>query len=219
MGRRKRKFNRSLDRAARGLGLPRYFELFERTRFVLAGSSVLWLFKESLRGGGYVRYTLFGRAIKLVRGVKPVLNPEYGKAWLYAKFSFHPYTGETRVYIEDILAYPRSIHVGSYMMNVFIRFLRDWDRFFFVKEVYGELSVVDERDPLNRVRRDAFFRGFGFRIEEEGTKEKLGRYVKAGIEDLREKELPDVLEFSPEDVFLYLGERLALWNFLGEGNE
>ena len=197
-------------RASRGMGLPPYFELFERIRFVLTGPSVLWYFREDLRNGSYVRYTISGRAMKLVRGVKPSLWPEYGKAWLYAKFSFHPYTGETRVFIEDIVAHPTGMHVGSYMMNVFLRFLREWDSFFLVEEVYGELSEVDEMDPVNRVRRDNFFRGFGFRIDREKREEGLRKYVRAKLETLREKRLPDIRELSPEEVFLYLGERLAL---------
>ena len=197
-------------RALRGMHLPPYFELFERIRFVLMGPSVLWYFREDLRNGSYVRYTISGRSMKLVRGVKPSPWPEYGKAWLYAKFFFHPYTGETRVFIEDIVAHPAGMHVGSYMMNVFLRFLREWNSFFLVEEVYGELSEVDEMDPVNRVRRDNFFRGFGFRIDREKREEGLRKYVRAKLETLREKRLPDIRELSPEEVFLYLGERLAL---------
>ena len=214
MGKKKKKDKERLSprrfRVLRGMGLPSYFELYERNRFVLASDSTLWWFREDLRNGDYIRYTLKGNCLKIVKslGNRYISPIACGEAHLYAKLLFDPYRGDTKVFIEDIITTRPSRHIGSFMMNVFIDFLREWDAFFFVEEIYGELGWVDEIDPVNKIRRDAFFVGFGFDFEEGRTASRK-RYVIAKLENLKRKSLPDVQILEMDKAFQLLAERLA----------
>ena len=173
---------KQLDRVVRGVALPPWFELFERHYFLLDRDYDFWWFTETLKNGMYTRYTLKGQCLK----------PDgwgCGSAYLYAKLSFHPFRGETTVYIEDIVTSKRSVQIGSWMMVRFIEFLRAWDRVLIVKRVWGHLSPVDEYEE-NKERRDAFFKKFGFRIKET----ERDKFVEAEPENLSTRPLDGIEE-------------------------
>ena len=162
--------------------MPPWMELFEKHYFFLDRDYDFWWFTETLKNGMYTRYTLKGQCLK----------PDgwgCGSAHLYAKLSFHPFKGETRVYIEDVITTKRSKQIGSWMMNRFIEFLRDWDRVLIVREIWGQLSPVDEYEG-NEERRDSFFRSFGFRIKET----ERDKIVEAELDDLSTKPLDKIEE-------------------------
>jgi len=197
-----------LTRSVRGFRLPYYFELFEKKHFILSESSLpdrylLWLFKEKLHNGNYVRYTLSGKALAVGDAF------EISKAYLYAKLSFHPYDGTTNVFIEDIITGIRGKHIGTFMMNTFIEFLRKWDTFFFVDNIKGELSLVNETDLANRERRNAFYRKFGFSFEEKDT----SRYISATLNQLHIREMKGIKILSWEEVHKLLARAIQNLNF------
>ena len=201
MGKKKRNWhNPQALRAMRGMALPYCFTLFERHRFILSSDSCLWHFKETLQNGSFCRYSLSGKCRKI--SSPPVRDHlECGSANLYAKIMYQPHEATCRVFIEDIVTSRRSRHIGSWMMNNFIEFLREWDSFFMVEEVCGELSPVDESDPVNRLRRDTFFREFGFGFVEEDTGMDRSKYIKADLWALHIKPLPDIQLIDMERVF------------------
>lgn len=164
------------------VALPPSLAFFEKHYFLLDQDYDFWWFTETLKNGRYTRYTLKGQCLK----------PDgwgCGSAHLYAKLSFHPFKGETTVYLEDIVTTKRSKQIGSWMMNRFADFLRDWDRVLIVREVWGHLSPVDEYEE-NKERHKAFFKRFGFKIKEtEGNK-----VIEAKPEDLVTRPLDRIEE-------------------------
>ncbi len=180
-----------LARIMRGVALPPWMDLFERHYFFFDREKTPWYFSESLRNGNYNRYTLQGSVIS-----GSAFHGESGSAVLFARLSFHPFEGKTIVYIEDITTNKRSRHIGSWMINKFILFLRDWDRVLCVEKVWGELSSVDEEDEENALRRDVFWKKFGFMMERHGGQKKIW----AEPSFLKQRPLKDVREVSVEGV-------------------
>jgi len=200
---RRKKHKARLTRSTRGFQLPYYFELFEKKHFILSeshlpGRYLLWLFEEKLHNGNYVRYTLSGRAFAVGE------ESEIARAYLYAKLSFHPYNGTTEVFIEDIITGIRGKHIGTFMMNTLIGFLRKWDSFFFVDKIKGELSLVDEIDMDNRERRYAFYRKFGFSFEGKDA----SRYITATLNQLHIRETEGIKILSWEEVHRLLARAM-----------
>ena len=198
-----RKQEARLTRNIREFQLPSYFELFEKRYFVLSEGRLpdrylLWLFKEHLQNGSYIRYTLYGKALIVGKGA------EASKAYLYAGLSFHPYNGTTKVFIQDIVTGLRGKHIGTFIMNTFIDFLRRWDSFFFVKEIKGELSLVDEYELENRERRNAFYRKFGFSFKEKDD----SHYIAATLNQLHTREMEGIKILSWEGAHRLLAKAL-----------
>ena len=179
-----------LERIWRGMALPSWLKLFRRDHFFLAPNRVLWWLRETLENGMHNKYTLDAKGFWLSRSS----CIKYGRGHLYAKICFFPHEGDCSIFIEDIWVSRPGEKLGSLMMFLFIRFLKEWDSVLMVKSVSGELSALDEMDPVNAERRNNLFRKFGFELDSDK------RRIKASLSSLHCYFPKDFQELDTEDL-------------------
>jgi len=148
----------------------------------------MWVFKEKLHNGYYPKYTLTGKT----------LDGEFShRASLFA--TFFCLKEEVSVLIEDIVVSKRKRHVGSWMVNQLLCFLKTAGTVVKIVRVYGHFINSEDR-----MFKENFFRRFGFDIE---TRQDGRSTISSTPEDLHMIALPDIKEIS-------IGDIIKDWNYL-----
>ena len=191
------------------LYLPACFELLDRDLFAITpdenDAEILWHIRERIRNGNHIRYQLEAKGRYLSENF---LNFTGAKGFLTAAVSFHPHTGKSKVFLQDFWVIPQGKGMGTLLLDLFIKFLQEWNSFFEVESVQGELSPVDEEDEENRKRRDHLYKKAGFSIflcENTGK-----RFIKAQVKDLKRLPHGKTQLLSPSEVFQLVKEGLRL---------
>lgn len=97
--------------------------------------------------GSYPRYTLRGKTLSSGR--------QYS-AYLFGKFKCDYQSNHISVFIEDVVTNKPGKHLGTWMLNQLIKFLRQADITIQFEEIYGDFKPRNEQQAL------AFFSRFGF---------------------------------------------------------
>ena len=99
--------------------------------------------------------------------------------------------------VEDIFVSPKGMHLGSYILNKVLKFVRLTVSFCGSAEIKGFLGSGNEIAPERISIREAFWKSFGVNVNyaerriEGNLKEIVERYIK---------ELPDVIEIELEKI-------------------
>ena len=190
--------------------LPTCFQLLNRDLFALTlengQAQILWNIKETVKNGNYVRYELEARG-EYISDQAATLFSGYAKGLLTAGINFHPYTGKTRVFLQDFWVIPQGKGLGTLMLDLFIQFLHEWNSFFEIESIRGELSVIDEEVEENKNRRDYLYQKAGFTIlRNENTRKK---YIQASVRNLKRLPSRQTFLLPPEKVFYLIKNGLT----------
>jgi len=182
------------------LHLPSCFQLLNRDLFALTREEeqpeFVWHIKETIKNGDYVRYELIAAGKKVSTGT----HYDHGKALLTAAINFHPHTGKSKIFLQDFWLYPAGKGLGTLLLDLFIQFLHEWNSFFEIELIQGELSSLDEENEEDRRRRDHLYRKAGFTICE-----KMGRkYIQAHVRDLKRLPCRKTFILSPEEILVLI---------------
>ncbi|MBW1987540.1 MAG: hypothetical protein JRI50_10030 [Deltaproteobacteria bacterium] len=107
----------------------------------------VWMFQERLDNGLYPRYTLAGKTLS--RGLRHTAS-------LCGSFKCDFHNNRISVFIEDIITTKQDKHLGTWMLNRLIDFLRQAGKTIQFEEVFGDFK------PRDKEQAQAFFSRFGF---------------------------------------------------------
>jgi len=174
--------------------------LFKKDPYNLAGHSDfrLWIFDFRFEGNSL-----------LVDG-RPTRG--YGEAGAFFSFSMRPFEGdreskflemetkflESYVFfmdVKDIYTSVQGAHIGSYILNKVLKFVRLTVYFVAEARIQGILGVRNEMEPSRAERRRLFWESFGIEVKDE--EHRIYGDLKK-IVDSYLKELPDVEEIPLE---------------------
>jgi len=174
--------------------LTHFFPLFQKKHYLCDRDREVWIFEERLDDGTYPRYTLSGHTILS----SPAVSKH--KANLFAKFTCISKTENlVDVFIEDIVTTKRSVHIGTWMMNRFIEFLRICNHAIKIYRVWGDFCP--ESEEMTPVLERFFSRhGFNFSIRQytHGDRVIERRTIIAGIHELHLVPVEDIVEIDIE---------------------
>lgn len=174
--------------------LTYFFPLFQRKYYLCDRDREVWIFEERLDNGTYPRYTLSGHTISSSLAVSK------HKANLFAKFTCISKTENlVDVFIEDVATTKRGVHIGTWMMNRFIEFLRICSHVIKIYRVWGDFCP--ESEEIIPVLERFFSRhGFNFSIRQytHGDKVIERRIIAAGISELHLVPAEDIVEIDIE---------------------
>ncbi len=176
--------------------------------FYNSGKKRLWLFKFHFKGSSLsVRgepLTGSGEAYGLFSFYLDPLENSHEKTGFRAGSSLD-FLDRTRfvLAVEDIFVSPKGAHIGSYIFNKVLKFIRLTVLFCGKAEIKGFLGAANEITPERVSRREGFWKSFGVNLDHQ--KRRLTGDLKI-IVDRHIKELPDVIEIPFETILRPLKE-------------
>ena len=175
--------------------LTHFFPLFQKKHYLCDRDREVWVFEERLDNGTYLRYTLSGHTIS------SSLVASKHKANLSVRFTC---VGKTEnlvdVFIEDIVTTKRGVHIGTWMMNRFIEFLRICSHAIKIYRVWGDFCP-ENKETAPVLERFFSRHSFNFSIRQytHGDKVIERRTIIAGIHELHLVPVEDIVEIDIEN--------------------
>jgi len=170
-----------------------FFGLIRQKHYLCDRDGEVWTFEERLDNGTYPRYTLSGHTISSTAASKH-------KANLFVKFMCMSKTENlVDVFIEDVVTTKRGVHIGTWMMNRFIEFLRICSHAIKIHRVWGDFCP--ESEEMTTVLERFFSRhGFSFSIRQYAHGDRVieRRTIMAGIHELHLVPVEDIVEIDIE---------------------
>jgi|GEM_PF-1598241 len=176
--------------------LTYFFPLFQKKYFFCDRDKEVWIFEERLNNGPYPRYTLSGYTIS----PDPAMSKH--KANLFVKFTCISKTENlVDVFIEDIITNKKGVHIGTWMLNRFIEFLRICNQVIKIDKIWGHFCPEsEEKTPI----LERFFNrhGFNFSIKQYTCEGRVieRRIITANVSELHLVPVEDIVEINVEKV-------------------
>jgi GNAT superfamily N-acetyltransferase len=164
------------------IAVTAFFPLYRHHCVLHDRDGDVWLFQERLDNGSYPRYTLRGKTLSS--------GPRY-TAYLFGNFKCDYQSNRISVFIEDVITSKQGKHLGTWMLNRLIEFLRTAGKTVQFEEVYGDFKPRNEQQAL------AFFSRFGFvkRLLPTGREK-----ITCGIGELHLVPIGDLKEIDFQEI-------------------
>ena len=160
------------------IAVTAFFPLYRHYCVLHDRDGDVWLFQERLDNGSYPRYTIRGKTLSS--------GARYS-AYLYCKFNCNYQNNRVSVFIEDVITGKQDRHLGTWMLNRLIEFLRQAGKTMQFEEIFGDFKPRNEQQAL------AFFSRFGFvKCLLPTGREK----ITCGIEELHLVPISDLKEID-----------------------